>query len=169
MSAPVTIAPARVKDAPAMAAYMAALKAEPGLDTIGTAPAPSVEAQRILVRKAQAAERACILLAWAGEEMVGQADLWPGEQPDVAHAGTLGISVAKAWRGAGLGRRLMAATIAQAKAWEGFCRIELEVTAWNARAIGLYESLGFVVEGAKRKALNRRGRHEDLLVMGLIW
>ena len=56
-----------------------------------------------------------------------------------------------AWRGRGVGRRLLEATVAKARC-EGFKRIELDVYADNPRAIALYEKAGFVREGIVRDA-----------------
>ncbi len=55
------------------------------------------------------------------------------------------------WRGQGFGRRLTEATLAQARRL-GFIRIELDVYAYNARAVALYERVGFVREGLIRDA-----------------
>ena len=79
------------------------------------------------------------------------------------------MSVAKAWRGRGVGRKLLAAAIDRARDWPGFCRIELECVAWNTAGVRLYESLGFVLEARKTKAINLRGRPEDMLLMALTW
>jgi RimJ/RimL family protein N-acetyltransferase len=47
--------------------------------------------------------------------------------------------------------------------------LEIEVVPWNAPAIALYQSLGFIVEATKAKAINLRGRPEDLLLMAMVW
>lgn len=47
-------------------------------------------------------------------------------------------------------------------------RIQLNVIAYNERAIRLYESLGFVREGAYREFVNRGGRRTDLYLYGLL-
>jgi RimJ/RimL family protein N-acetyltransferase len=47
-------------------------------------------------------------------------------------------------------------------------RIQLSVIGFNDRAIGLYESLGFVKEGAYREFINRGGRRVDLCLYGLL-
>ena len=47
-------------------------------------------------------------------------------------------------------------------------RIQLNVIAYNERAIGLYESLGFVKEGAYREFINRGGKRVDLYLYGLL-
>ncbi len=50
----------------------------------------------------------------------------------------------------------------------GLHRVELEVYAFNARAIRCYEKVGFKQEGVRREALFRDGRFHDILVMGLL-
>ena len=164
----VVIRPAREGDAEAMVAYMTALTAE-NLDTISVRYPPSLEDEREFVLRSKVSERILILLAFAGETLVGMLDLSAGQRPSDRHAGRFGMSVAKAWRGKGVGRRLLAAAIEETRGWPGFCRIELECAPWNAPAIALYESLGFVLEATRRKALNLRGLPEDMLLMALTW
>jgi RimJ/RimL family protein N-acetyltransferase len=165
---PILIRPAQTGDAEAMVAYMAELTAE-GLDTISTRMAPSLEDEREWVLSSRLAERVLILLATHEDQIIGILDLSAGERPDDRHGGRFGMSVARRWRRRGVGRRLLIAAIDETKGWPGFCRIELECAPWNAPAIALYESLGFVLEGRRRKALNLRGRPEDMLLMALVW
>jgi RimJ/RimL family protein N-acetyltransferase len=70
-------------------------------------------------------------------------------------------------RGTGLGRRLMQAAIEAARR-QGMERIELEVFASNTRAIALYERLGFVREGLKRRVRKIDGRYDDDVMMALL-
>src|ERR1017187_300915 len=142
---PIAIRPAKVFDAPAMSEYMAALIAE-RLDTISVRICPSVEEEREWVLRSQISDRMLILLALDGEEVIGILDLSAGDPPDNRHAGRFGMSVAKAWRGRGIGRKLLSAAIAATREWPGFCRIELECVGWNQAGIRLYESLGFQLE-----------------------
>jgi len=164
----IVIRPARIDDAEAMVAYLAALTAE-RLDTISLQTSPTLEDEREFVLRSQLSERILILLAFAGETMVGMLDLSAGDRPSDRHAGRFGMSVAKAWRARGVGRKLLVAVIQETQAWPGFCRIELECAPWNAPAIALYESMGFELEARRRKALNLRGRPEDMLLMALTW
>jgi len=164
----VVIRPARMFDAQGMVDYMAALIAE-RLDTISVRHCPSLEDEREWVLRTEMSERLLILLAVHGEEVVGMLDLSAGERPDNRHTGRFGMSIAKRWRQRGIGRSLLSAAIAAAREWPGFCRIELECVAWNAAGIRLYESLGFVIEARKTKAVNLRGRPEDMLLMALTW
>lgn len=159
-------------DAAATAAYMRALRAEvteDGLDTIPWRQPRTDAQQRELLALIEAAPNAVFFAAFAGEEVVGLIDIVGGSSPFDRHAGVLGISVAKDWRGHGLGRKLMEAAIAEARSWEGFCRIELICVTWNTGAIALYEEMGFRVEGRKRKAVNLRGVAEDEFLMALVW
>jgi len=159
---------AREADAAALADYMAGLMAE-RLDTISQRETPSVPEERDWILRAITAERGLVLLAVADQAVVGALDLWAGERPDNRHAGRFGMSVARGWRGLGIGRRLLTRAIEEARAWPGFCRLDLECVAWNAPAIALYESLGFKIEARMAKAINLRGRPEDMLLMALTW
>jgi putative acetyltransferase len=164
----ITVRHARIADAARMTAYMAALLAE-NLDTISRRAAPTLNEERDFIRNVTARERAFILLALNRDEVVGMLDFHTGQRDHNRHAGGFGMSVAKAWRGRGIGRKLVARAIREAKAWPGFCRIEIECVPWNTAAIRLYESFGFIIEAHKRKALNLRGVPEDDLLMALVW
>ncbi|MEP7210854.1 MAG: GNAT family N-acetyltransferase [Alphaproteobacteria bacterium] len=164
----VVIRRAELRDAGAMSAYVGDIVAE-SLDTIALDRLISPEEEVDYLRKIEAAERAFFMLALDGERVVGMLDIWAGGRANDRHAGRLGMSVARDWRGRGVGRRLMQAAIAEARKWDGFRRIELDVVSWNEPAIALYESLGFVVEGRREKAINLRGEPEDTLLMALVW
>jgi RimJ/RimL family protein N-acetyltransferase len=47
-------------------------------------------------------------------------------------------------------------------------RVQLEVFAFNQRAIRAYEKIGFVHEGVRRQALFREGRYHDVLLMAIL-
>jgi RimJ/RimL family protein N-acetyltransferase len=164
----IVIRPARMFDAPGMVDYMAALIDE-RLDTISVRTVPALEDQRDWILRTEISGRMLILLALHGEKVVGMLDLSAGERSDNRHAGRFGMSVARRWRGRGIGRKLLAAAIEVAREWPGFCRIELECVAWNAAGIRLYQGLGFVIEARKTKAVNLRGQPEDMLLMALTW
>jgi RimJ/RimL family protein N-acetyltransferase len=150
-----------------MSAYVAALVAE-GLDTIPNRTVPTAEEEEDWLARARE-RRAFFLLAFEGPEVVGMLDLWAGDRRGTEHVARFGMSVAKRWRGKGLGRRLLEHTLRDAKQWPDLCRVELEVVHWNEPAIRLYKAMGFVVEAAKAKAINLRGEPEDLLLMALVW
>ena len=164
----VEIRPAGPADAEALVDYMTALVAE-RLDTITRRTVPSVEQEREWIVKTAENPNSFIMIALAGARVIGLLDIQAGNRAVDSHAGILGISVAADWRGEGVGRRLIEAAIARARTRPGFCRIELLVVERNAGAIRLYESLGFVREGLKRKGINLRGEPEDDVAMALVW
>ncbi len=164
----VVIRRADLSDAAAMSVYVDGLKAE-GLDTIGLNRSISIAEEEDFIAKANAAERAFFLLAFDGGSVVGILDLAAGQRHHDRHGARIGMSVARDWRGKGVGRRLLETAIDEVRNWPGFCRIELEVVPWNAPAIALYESVGFVHEARKQKATALRGQPEDVLLMALVW
>ena len=99
---------------------------------------------------------------------MGWCDAIPARLVTLQHCGSLGLGVLAAYRGRGVGRRLMAATLAHARG-QGLTRVELEVRADNAPAIRLYEGMAFVHEGRKRNGNRLDGVYCDSLTMGLVW
>ena len=108
------------------------------------------------------------LVALDGDRVVGWCDVLPIERPVSRHCGVLGLGLLPAYRGRGLGERLMRAALQAARA-SGLSRIELSVRADNTRAIALYTSLGFETEGRKRRAFLVDGTYHDLLIMALLF
>ena len=97
---------------------------------------------------------------------VGWCDVVPGPRPAVAHVGTLGMGLLPAYRGRGIGTRLLAAALRASRAC-GIERIELTVFADNERAWRLYLKKGFVVEGVQPRRAKIDGRYRDEVVMAL--
>ncbi|MBN8645547.1 MAG: GNAT family N-acetyltransferase, partial [Planctomycetes bacterium] len=85
----------------------------------------------------------------------------------VAH---LSVGVHPEFQGLGVGRALMEAIIAWAETGEGrgVTRLDLDVFAVNHRAVGLYRSLGFEIEGTRRDFVRfEDGTFSDDHVMAL--
>jgi RimJ/RimL family protein N-acetyltransferase len=106
-------------------------------------------------------------VALDGTQVIGWCDIFPHEWESFAHVGRLGMGVLPQHRGQGIGRRLAEKTIEIAKLI-GLERIELDVYASNKPAIALYKSLGFALEGLKRKGRKLDGIYDDVVVMGLL-
>ncbi|MBM3116140.1 GNAT family N-acetyltransferase [Jeongeupia naejangsanensis] len=100
--------------------------------------------------------------------VIGWCDVFPLPGEMRAHCGVLGIGVAKAFRGKGVGRTLIEAAIEKARN-RGITRIELTVRADNLTARNLYEKLGFLVEGLQRNGWRLHGQYFDVHHMALIW
>ena len=107
-------------------------------------------------------------VALLGGRVVGWCDIVRNETLTHRHCGVLGMGLMPEHRAKGIGRALIESAIE--RAWScGFLRIELGVRESNQPAIKLYENVGFIVEGARRKAARcGDGRYEDTLVMGLL-
>jgi RimJ/RimL family protein N-acetyltransferase len=108
-----------------------------------------------------------MMVALAGDKVVGWCDVRREFFPSQAHRGTLGMGLLPEWRGRGLGQRLLEATLARARR-SGFKRIELDVYADNLRAIALYEKAGFVREGLLRDATLIDGVFRDAILMAIV-
>lgn len=107
------------------------------------------------------------LLAVADRNPVGWCDIVRLTRPTMNHRGTLSIGLLPSWRQQGIGRQLI--TQALRLAWDRhFQRIELVVRADNLKAISLYQSSGFAIEGRRRKAFLVDGCYHDLLDMALL-
>lgn len=98
-------------------------------------------------------------------QIVGQAGLHVNSGK-LRHTASLGMMVHDQFQGQGIGRKLLSALLDIADNYLALVRVELEVYADNVRAIALYERMGFVHEGRKRKAVWRHGEHQDVLMMG---
>jgi RimJ/RimL family protein N-acetyltransferase len=107
------------------------------------------------------------MLAVAGDTVVGWCDVVPLPFEGMRHVGRLGMGLVPAWRGQGLGRRLLREVLGRAFS-AGLLRVELEVFASNVAAIRLYEREGFVTEGRKRRARIVEGIDDDVILMGLL-
>lgn len=106
-------------------------------------------------------------VAIADGEVAGWCDIRRGSRVTRDHCGTLGIGILPAYRDKALGGRLMQRALDAARQC-GLHRVELSVHADNARAIALYEKIGFVHEGRARDAVLIDGRYIDSLNMAII-
>jgi RimJ/RimL family protein N-acetyltransferase len=91
------------------------------------------------------------------DELVGYGFLWLSEKPTKKHSVGLGIVIGDKWQKKGYGKRLV--TYMVNTAWrQGIKRIWLNVYEDNPRAVHVYESLGFKMEGVfKYDELTPRG------------
>jgi putative acetyltransferase len=154
---------AEVGDAGALAWLMADPAVFSGLLQL---PYPGVEAWRRRLESRANEQDHLHLLALADGAVIGSAGLhslaWT---PRRRHVAGLGIAVAAAWQGKGLGDELMRRLLEWADNWAGYLRIELSVYVDNARAIALYRRHGFVDEGISRAHALRDGLYVDSLMM----
>jgi L-phenylalanine/L-methionine N-acetyltransferase len=111
--------------------------------------------------------RECMFVAVVNGKVVGNAGVHPvSDSQREKHVCGIGISIMDNYQGRGVGRALMNACLDYADRWANYSRVQLTVHADNTRAIRLYESLGFVLEGRHRDFSFREGGYVDALFMG---
>jgi RimJ/RimL family protein N-acetyltransferase len=107
------------------------------------------------------------ILAEAPSGIVGWCDVVRQTIPAYAHSGVLGIGVVSAYRGRGLGERLIKTALDAARR-AGMERVGLQVYARNTRAVALYRKVGFAHEGTLVRGKKVDGEYDDVLIMGLL-
>lgn len=129
-------------------------------------PFQSVEAWR--KRLVMDNERRLQLVAVHAGEVIGNIGLEQQLRVRQSHIGGLGMGVATAWQGKGVGSKLLAAALEVADNWMNLRRVELTVYADNEAAHGLYHKFGFEIEGRLRDYGVRDGAFIDALSMARI-
>jgi putative acetyltransferase len=126
-------------------------------------PYPSREHWR--KRMAEPDDANFMLVAVAGDRVVGLVGLHLFPKLRRRHAATLGIGIHDDWQGKGVGSALMCAALDLADNWLNLRRLELEVYTDNEAAIRLYERFGFEHEGTLRQHAFRDGQYVDSYMM----
>ena len=154
----VTIRPVRLEDA----RDVHALRVMEGVrETILALPSERVSDTEEFIRST----KEHLMVAEVDGRVVGMAGLVIPFMARQRHTAVVGIMVHTDYQGRGIGRALMEALLDIADNWLMLKRVELSVFTDNERAVRLYESLGFVVEGTKRYAAVKNGVHADEYLM----
>lgn len=106
------------------------------------------------------------LVAADQTELISTLHFQPGHWPFNRHRGEFGISVLADYWGNGLAHLMIQQMIEWAKR-KGIAKINLKVRTDNVRAIQLYHSLGFVIEGTITRECLRQGVFFSAYHMGL--
>ena len=161
--ATVHVRPARPSDAAALSSTMS----EP-IVVWGTLQLPFQRTERWAERlKSKPPARTTFLVADVAGALAGAGALTVPDDARRDHTGTIGMHVATAAQGQGVGTKLMAALLEDADR-RGLSRVELSVYPDNERARRLYERAGFVAEGRSRRASFRDGGYADDLLMARV-
>lgn len=118
---------------------------------------------------AACAER-CKFGAFDGPELLGLVSVAREGARKMRHKGYIrGMYVAPSHRALGLGKQLLEHALAFAASMEGLRQVSLSLTAGNAAALALYESMGFKLFGHEPDALLVDGTYYgDLLMARLV-
>lgn len=157
VEAAVTVRAARDEDRVPLAVLFAAIAEE--RDGIATEPPVNVE------ERAASWTLDGTFVAEVEGELIGSINL----QPSRHGYADIGMAVARAWRGRGVGSALLAAAIEWARARDDLHKLTLAVFVHNAAGIALYRKFGFVEEGRRVKQYRRQsGELWDTIEMGLL-
>lgn len=117
-------------------------------------------------RAAWFAPGARVFNAYVGEELVASRYIVPNKPGLGAHVCNIGVIIAKAWRGKGLGRQLNDFAIEKAREL-GFRAIQLNfVVSTNVASIRICQANGFEIVGTLPGAFHyKRERYVDAHVM----
>jgi len=126
------------------------------------------EQERQFLAEREASPNAIEICAVLDGRIVGTAGIEPvGSREKVRHRAEFGIAVEKACWDLGIGRALLAACI-ECAGRAGYAQLELDVVSENARAIGLYKSMGFVEYGRNPRGFRSRSAGwQELVLMRL--
>ncbi|MFT4621547.1 MAG: ribosomal protein S18 acetylase RimI-like enzyme [Myxococcota bacterium] len=101
-----------------------------------------------------------------GVQVAGFLVVHGGHLSRMRHTGKLEVMVARAHRGRGVGRALLAACLEWARASPVLEKLGLSVFASNVRALALYQEHGFVEEGRRpREYRMTDGTYRDDVLM----
>src|SRR5258706_5560631 len=105
------------------------------------------------------------LLAFSGNALIGEADIIMKDRVE-SHVGTLGVLVAKDYRGKGVGKLLVQKILEEGKKELPQLRIAaLEVYSINNLAIKIYEKFGFQKYGILPQGIKYKGEYVDEVFM----
>jgi RimJ/RimL family protein N-acetyltransferase len=162
------IAPATEHDAAALLEHLDLVAGETDFLSFGRGEVGlTLEQEAAFVRRLHAEDGGLMLKATIDGEIAAVASLLRLSRSRVRHSASLGLSVRKHYWAMGLGRAISEALILEARRLH-LTRIELRVRHDNPRAISLYETLGFQVEGTLRAAFVVDNVEHDDLIMGLL-
>ena len=99
------------------------------------------------------------------KKVVGVVGMHVNRNPRLRHSASIGIMVHTDYQGKGIGTALLKKVIDLADNWLMLVRLELGVFVENDRAVKLYQSLGFQIEGVKKYAAIRNGKYADEYIM----
>lgn len=172
------IRPARPADYPSLMDTLRAVALDDRgvVRTLGEMPQTPQEVQKEFAKwgadPSRTGARGCWLVAVLDDgRVIGEADIRRMAPLRLRHVAHLGISVHPQFQRQGVGRALMQSvfnwcTAGPGAELGGITRIDLNVLADNDRAIAMYKSLGFEIEGRRRRFIRREdGTEVDDLLM----
>jgi putative acetyltransferase len=151
-------------DATSLVELAEAVGGEEGRWILATDTWRSVSEERRYLKTVLRHPDATVIVAVAGERVVGRLSLSRDPHPASHHVADLGLMVAESHRRQGIGKKLLAEAVIWARS-VGIGKLELHVFPWNESALRLYESFGFEREGYRKRHYVREDELVDAILM----
>lgn len=142
---------------------------ETGFMTMGEeGPGIPVEEEQEQLAKLYESNNNLLLVTLVDDEVIGTASISGSQSPKMRHIGEVGIVIAEAYWGYGLGTVMMNEMIDWATESSVLKRLELTVQARNQKARKLYEKLGFTLEAIMPRGVKDNGDYLDVCLMSMM-
>ncbi|MCB0713227.1 MAG: GNAT family N-acetyltransferase [Ignavibacteriae bacterium] len=159
---------AEPEDAASVINYIEAISGESDFLSMGPGEFEvSVEEEVNILRRFRDAENQLFILGLVGDQIVASLSFSSRNRPRLQHTGSFGMSVRKDYWGFGIGGLMLDTLLSWARETGIITKINLHVRPDNDRALQLYLSRGFAVEGRLSRTMCINGAYHDSLMMGL--
>lgn len=112
---------------------------------------------------AEKGEMVCLVTEVSGK-IVANGGITRGKYMDTRHHGSLGLTVIRAYRGMGIGSKMIKELLTECRNI-GIENVEVEFLSTNASAQAAYEKAGFQKSGTIPKMVSRNGKYMDVTIM----
>ena len=162
------IRPAQPADAPAVIAVINAVCAE-DIYLLSDRFVATPQWEAVLYRPVeapgcQATPRSLLLLPLVDGQVVGWCRAFEGAFPKTRHVADVGIGLLAAYRGQGIGTRLLEQVIVWA-AQQGFRKLTADCFSTNQRARALFRKLGFSETGVRYGQFKIKDEYVDEILL----
>lgn len=158
---------AQLHDAKKIVEFLNQVGGESDFLTFGFNQFPySVEEELKIIRDSLEKESSLMLIGKINCRIIAHLFLDISSQPRLSHIGHLGICLKQQYWGLKIGKHLIDIAIIWAKN-KSLKKIQLQVRHDNARAVKLYQSSGFKIEGLLTQSIQIDEKSFDEYIMGL--
>lgn len=129
---------------------------------------PDIEQERAWIRSFQTSSNSLLLLAFNGDDLIGNIDLTGSPRHKLRHTAVVGMGMLREWRGQGLGTTLLQQAITWARHNPQLEQLWLQVYHNNEAGLALYRKCGFTEQGRQPAFIKLGdGSYADNVLMGL--